>query len=170
MDLLEDKKLECNYVYDEYIKDKELLKGFRGAFTLSLGESLSLIKFFEYLPLDIDSISDSNTISKEELIAAKRDALVADAIKQKLRGNCYDEELYAYATITDVQKLIKHKFKSFTFKDRCNYFNSLSPDGKKDMINEYESRFDLNTEELALLYFMKDNESIKIKSITRKNK
>ena len=170
MDLLANKKLECNYVYDEYIKNTELLEGIKGAFTLSLGESLSLIKFFEYLPLDIDGINDTNTISKEELIAAKRDALVANAIKQKLRGNEYNEELYSYATITDIQKLIKHKFKSLTFRDRCNYFNSLSNDRKKEMIAEYESRFDLNTEELALLYYMKGNEDIKVKNISRKNK
>lgn len=168
MDLLTDKKLECNYVYDEYMQDKRIIDRFKGAFTLGLGESLRLIKFFEYLPLDVDSINDTNTICKEELIAAKRDALVANAIKEKLRGNEYDEELYTYATITDIQKLIKHKFKSLTFRDRCNYFNSLPSDGKEEMISEYESRYDLNTEELALLYYMQAKKETKVRKFSGK--
>ncbi len=166
MDLLADKNIECNYLYDEYINNPKLMNGLKGAFSLDLCKSLELIKFFEYLPTDVESTEKKAT--KEELLAIKRDALVANAIREKLRGNEYDEEFYDYAAKTDTLKLIKYKFKSFSFKDKCNYFNSLSDDRKLDLINEYEAKYDINTEGLALLYYMKNKQSSKVKKISRK--
>ena len=150
MELLANKDIECNYIYDEYIDDNKLMNGLVGAYTLDLGKSLTLIRFLEYLPSGVESIDQ--TKNKNELVAVKRDALVANAIKQKLRGNEYDEKLYDYATKINIEKLIKYKFKSFSFLDKCNYFNSLSNDKKEEVISKYESRFDLSTEELAFLY------------------
>ena len=166
MDLLESRDIDCNYIYDEYIDNSKLMDGLVGAFTLDLSESLTLIRFLEYLPNGVESIEKTKT--KDELIAVKRDALVADAIKHKLRGDEYDEILYDYATKIDIKKLIDHKFTTFSFKDRCNYYNGLSNDKKEQMVNEYESRFDLNTEELALLCFMKSKAIGKVKKISSK--
>ena len=101
MELLADKKIKCNYIYDEYINNEKLMEGLKGVFTLKLNESLRLIKFLEYIPRNINS---KEKISKYDLIALRRDVLVANAIKQKLSGKEYDEDLYDYATKIDLNK------------------------------------------------------------------
>lgn len=158
MELLADKKIKCNYIYDEYINNEKLMEGLKGVFTLKLNESLRLIKFLEYIPRNINS---KEKISKYDLIALRRDVLVANAIKQKLSGKEYDEGLYDYATKIDLNKLIEYKFDTFQFREKYNYFASLSEEQKQSIIDRYESKLDLSTEELAFLSLIQETEKRK---------
>ena len=167
MELLADKKIKCNYIYDEYINNEKLMEGLKGVFTLKLNESLRLIKFLEYIPRNINS---KEKISKYDLIALRRDVLVANAIKQKLSGKEYDEGLYDYATKIDLNKLIEYKFDTFQFREKYNYFANLSEEQKQSIIARYESKFDLSTEELAFLSLIQETEKRKNRKTYSKKK
>lgn len=168
MDLLESRDIDCNYIYDEYINNSKIYEGLKGAFKLDLSTSLALIKLLEYIPIDLDDISQND--SKEDLIAAKRDVLIADAIKRRLSGKEYDEDLYDYATKIDIKKLISYKFRSPYFLEKYNNFLSLS-DYEQDVVismDEGKNAFTLNTEDLALFYLYKDKKSKKYNNISSK--
>ena len=96
--------------------------------------------------------------------------MIADAIKRRLSGKEYDEDLYDYATKIDIKKLISYKFRSPYFLEKYNNFLSLS-DYEQDVVismDEGKNAFTLNTEDLALFYLYKDKKSKKYNNISSK--
>ena len=123
-------------------------------------------QILEYIKYKEDEKDNKNELFekydlKYDLIALRRDVLVANAIKQKLSGKEYDEGLYDYATKIDLNKLIEYKFDTFQFREKYNYFASLSEEQKQSIIARYESKFDLSTEELAFLSIIQETEKRK---------
>ena len=152
MNIIINSRCNNNYLHDQYIKDADLFRGLKGAFDLTLGESLKLIRLLEYAPVEWN-IDDRDTC-KDKLVTYKRDVLIANSIKEKLRGNEYDEELYDYATKIDMEKLIRNK---------CSYCLKSSEEDKIKLIESYQSKFDIDVETEAILYLVKKNLECNVK-------
>lgn len=161
MNIIINSRCNNNYLHDQYIKDADLFRGLKGAFDLTLGESLKLIRLLEYAPVEWN-IDDRDTC-KDKLVTYKRDVLIANSIKEKLRGNEYDEELYDYATKIDMEKLIRYKFDSERFRNKCSYCLKSSEEDKIKLIESYQSKFDIDVETEAILYLVQKNLACNVK-------
>lgn len=168
--LIEDPK--ANYISDIYINNKYLMEGLKNSFKLSLNESLKLIKFLEYIPSSwnindaLDTkVKDLKVEDLKRLEIVKRDLMIAHTIKEKLRGNTYDLDIYDYATKIDINKLIGYKFDVDAIRKKYNYTLNVSLENRMFFIEVYNNKFDRSMEEEVVLHLLK--EDIKNKTKTR---
>ena len=91
--------------------------------------------------------------------------MIAHTIKEKLRGNTYDLDVYDYATKIDINKLIGYKFDVDAIRKKYNYTLNVSLENRMFFIEVYNNKFDRSMEEEVVLHLLK--EDIKNKTKTR---